>query len=54
MTHLFVDSGYTTAGVKPQRICAVCDGLFGERQHHLPDTPEEARVIDERRIGERE
>ena len=51
-THLFADSGYTTAGVKPQRICATCDMPEPDQRHQLPETTPEAAELDARRTGE--
>lgn len=51
--HPFVDSGYTTGGVHPARICATCDMPEPFRAHQLPDTPPEAQALDERKTGDR-
>lgn len=47
---LFVASGQTNhRGVA---ICGECGGLRTDRRHDLPVTPEQAAVIDARRLGE--
>lgn len=51
-THQFADSGYTTGGVKPQRICATCDMPERDQRHQLkPTTPEQTALTD-RILGE--
>lgn len=49
--HLFVDSGHSTWD-HGRRICR-CGSVENAKIHQLPETPPEARELDDRRIGER-
>lgn len=51
--HPFADSGHTTAGLKPQRICGTCFMPESDRRHDLPDTTPEAQQADAARLGEK-
>jgi hypothetical protein len=48
---VFVPSG--SVDWRGVEICAGCDGLRTDPQHSLPETPEQAKELDERRMGER-
>lgn len=49
-THVFAPSG--RRDVYRRRICAVCDGIEQARVHRVPEVPDEAGEIDQRRGGE--
>lgn len=50
--HVFRDSGYTTL-MTGRKICAACGFLEADKVHSMPPTPEAAREIDARIVGER-
>lgn len=48
--HVFVPSGRRSYG---HRICATCDGLETDSVHRVPETTDEQREHEQRRVGER-
>lgn len=48
--HHFVPSGRRSYGT---RICATCDGLETDSVHRVPDVSDEAKEVDQRKVGER-
>lgn len=50
-THIFADSGHKTWDLG-KLICR-CGSVQEARVHDLPPTPEAAKEVDARRIGER-
>lgn len=50
--HVFQHGQHTTASLNPQPVCEECGDVYGRPQHQYAATPEAAKEIDSRKIGE--
>lgn len=50
--HVFQHGQHFTSGVKPEPLCEECGDVYDRPQHQYAATPEAAKEIDSRIIGE--